>query len=214
LRKLNDYNNFIKNRPTSRKANIVIQEFESELLIYDLNINRAYCLNQTSAMVYQLSDGTRTITEIADEMSVKLRAKVTEDLVWFALAHLKKDNLLENTEQLSIPFDGLSRREVVKRVGLASVVMLPVISSIVAPRAANAASSACGGSCKTLGQNPCGELAECTCLPTGGNLDNLTCQGIPEISVCGGSCTTLGQNPCNGNAACTCLGVPGNLTCQ
>lgn len=36
------------NHPISRKANIVLQEFENEILIYDLSINKAFCLNRTS----------------------------------------------------------------------------------------------------------------------------------------------------------------------
>ena len=111
------------NKPISRKANIVVQDLESEVLIYDLTINKAYCLNQTAALVYQLSDGRRTVAEISELMSKELKTKVSEDLVWLALDGLKKDNLLENNEQFEIGYNGLSRRQVIKKVGLASMVM-------------------------------------------------------------------------------------------
>ncbi len=132
------------NYPESRKANIVVQDLENEVLIYDLSINKAFYLNQTAALVYQLCDGKNSVAEISDLMSKKLKTLVSEDLVWLALDGLKKDNLLENADEVPNHFAGLSRREVVKKVGLMSMVMLPLISSVVAPTAVNAAST-CGG---------------------------------------------------------------------
>jgi Coenzyme PQQ synthesis protein D (PqqD) len=86
------------NKPISRKANIVVQDLETEVLIYDLTINKAFCLNQTAGLVYQLADGRRTVAEISDLMSKELKTLVSEDFVWLALDGLKKDNLLENAD--------------------------------------------------------------------------------------------------------------------
>jgi hypothetical protein len=36
--------------PKSRQNDLVVQELEGEVLIYDLSINKAYCLNPTSAL--------------------------------------------------------------------------------------------------------------------------------------------------------------------
>ena len=130
------------NNPESRKTNIVVQELENEVLIYDLTINKAFCLNQTSALVYELADGTKTVSEISNLMSKKLKTLVSEDIVWLALDGLRKDNLLENADEVPNYFGGLTRREAVKKVGLASMVMLPIISSIAAPQAI-AAQSIC-----------------------------------------------------------------------
>jgi len=122
-------------KPLSRNTNIVVQDLESEVLIYDLNINQAFCLNATAGLVYQLCDGKKTVAEIRYEMSERLRTLVSEDLVWLALEKLKKDNLLENADELTDHFSGMSRREVIKRVGLTSMAALPLISSVVAPTA-------------------------------------------------------------------------------
>jgi hypothetical protein len=145
--------------PESRRNNIVVQETETEVLIYDLNNNKALCLNETSAMVYQLSDGTRTVTEISDQMSAKLKTLVSEDLVWLALQELDRENLLENQPQLKNKFAGMPRREAVKRVGLASLVAFPIITSIVAPPAVAAQSLAIcpmSGVCFPAGTPICG----------------------------------------------------------
>lgn len=129
--------------PKTRTTNTLVQELENELLVYDLKTNKAFCLNETSANVFQLCDGTKSVADISDLMSRKLKTLVSEDFVRLALNELKKDNLLENSDELKDFFAGMSRREMVKKVGLASMIAFPVISSVVAPSAANAAS---GGS--------------------------------------------------------------------
>ena len=63
-------------------------------------------------------------------MSVKLKFLVSEDLVYFALNQLGKENLLENKGKSVDHFGSLSRRQVVQPVGPASMVILPVIASI------------------------------------------------------------------------------------
>ncbi|HRH46794.1 MAG TPA: PqqD family peptide modification chaperone [Pyrinomonadaceae bacterium] len=92
------------NQPNSRKANIVVQDLENEVLIYDLNINKAFCLNQTAGLVYQFCDGRRTFAEISDLMSKELKTLVSKDFVWLALDGLKKDGLLENADELANHF--------------------------------------------------------------------------------------------------------------
>lgn len=128
-------------KPKSRKANIVLQELEGEVLIYDLIINKALCLNETSALVYQLCDGAKTVSEIRHLMSKKLQTWVSEDFVRLALNELKKEKLLEDGDEIGDFLAGMSRREMVKKVGLGSMVALPIVSSIVAPNAAMAQSN-------------------------------------------------------------------------
>ncbi len=129
-----------KNTPVSRKDNLVIQELEKELLIYDLSENKAFCLNQTSALVWQACDGTNNIAQISKFVGEKLNLPANEDLVWFAIDQLRKEKLIDN--ELPNHFEGIGRREVIKRVGLGTMIALPIVASIVAPRAINAASFA------------------------------------------------------------------------
>ncbi|MEK7725281.1 MAG: hypothetical protein AAB336_13085, partial [Acidobacteriota bacterium] len=111
--------------PLSKNENIVVQETDRELLIYDLVSNQAYCLNETSALVWQFSNGQNSIAEITDLMSQKLKTLVTQEVVWLALEQLKKDNLLENGEDFEIDYHGLTRRQIIKKIGLASMIALP-----------------------------------------------------------------------------------------
>lgn len=156
-----------KNKPRSRKDNIVVQDLDGELLIYDLNESKAFCLNQTSSMVWQSCDGKKTIAEISDEVGKQLNSKVSEDLIWLALDQLSKENLIENEIQENGKFAGLSRREVIKKVGLASVIALPMVSSLVAPMAVHAASGCVpvtGGCACAAGSGPNG--SPCTNVTT------------------------------------------------
>ncbi len=134
--------------PKSRKDNLVVQEIDGEVLIYDLNKNKAFCLNQTSALVWQACDGSRTVADIGETVGKQLKSQVSEDLVWLALDQLSKENLVEKQTVSNDKFKGLSRREVIKKVGLGTMIALPIVTSLVAPLAVHA-NSACvsGGTC-------------------------------------------------------------------
>lgn len=155
------------NKPLSRQSDILVQDLEDELLIYDLRINKAYCLNQTSALVFQLSDGVKTVSEISELMSQKLGVLVGEELVWLALQNLEKENLLGNSEELTDVLANLSRREIVKKVGLASMVALPIIASVIAPSPAAAQSANPSVRCQSPTECPSGNCASTFYLPVG-----------------------------------------------
>jgi hypothetical protein len=216
------------NYPKSRQENIVVQDCSDELLIYDLKINKALCLNQTSAMIYQTCDGTKTISEISKLMSRKLKKEVSEDFVKLALNGLKKENLLENPDELSHYFAGLSRREAIKRVGFTSMVALPIISSIVAP------SSVMAQSLLTLFQ-PCNSTPDCNpglnCVETD-NSQTLCCIGTNTVVGAPGEAVNTpvicaaSQSGCNALASLGCCSgkaaaesqpascPPGELICR
>ena len=64
---------------------------------------------------------------------------MSEDLVWFALNQLEKEKLLNEEKEIVNKFEGLSRREVIKKIGLTSMIALPIVASLVAPSAIHAA---------------------------------------------------------------------------
>lgn len=127
--------------PLSRKKDLVTQETDGEVMIYDISTNKAFCLNETSALVWQLCDGNRTVSEISKGLSEKLNSPANEDLVWLAIDQLKKENLIANKEELENKFEGMSRREVIKKVGLGTMIALPVVAGMVAPSSLHAAST-------------------------------------------------------------------------
>ena len=178
-----------KNNPLSRQGDIVIQELEGELLIYDLTNNKAFCLNETSARVWKLCDGQKSVSEMSHELGKQLNFAPSEELVWLALDQLKKDNLLENEQRIPLMFNNLSRREVIRKVGLASLIALPFIMHVTAPVAAQAQSFTC-----TSGAN-----GLCFCLDT--FCDPIANFGMP-VPVGNPGC----QDGCNVGVTCTCKG--------
>lgn len=130
----------MNNSPLARKSDLVIQESGDELLIYDLKTNKAFCLNETSALVWQLSDGTNSIKDIALRMTEKMKAPISGDFVLIATEQLNRDGLLDGSAAFADPFEDVSRREMIRKVGFASVVALPIVSSTIAPSATNSQS--------------------------------------------------------------------------
>lgn len=127
--------------PNARTDGLVVQEMPDEVLVYDLDTNKAHCLNQTAAFVWKSCDGVNSVTDITDVYQKQFGQNVPEDMIWLALDQLGEKNLLENPVEAD--FQGQTRREVIKRVGLAAVVALPIVASLTAPTAAMAV--ACSG---------------------------------------------------------------------
>jgi Coenzyme PQQ synthesis protein D (PqqD) len=127
-------------KPRSRKEKIVVQEVDGETLIYDLERNRALCLNATSAMVWQACNGKHTIAQISDLVGKKHDTQTNEDIVWLALDQLSKERLVEPEVDVAARFVGMSRRQVIKKIGVGSMIALPMVASLVAPPAIHAQS--------------------------------------------------------------------------
>ena len=141
--------------PVARKDGLVVQETADEVLVYDLNTNKAHCLNQTAAFVWKACDGNTSIDAISRRFEMEMGVKVDSDFVWLALDQLNGKNLLES--ELATTLSGQTRRDVIKKVGLAAVVALPVVASLTAPTSVLASSScACpSGVGDCLGQPGC-----------------------------------------------------------
>lgn len=148
--------------PIARKSGLVVQEVPDEVLVYDLESNKAHCLNQSAALIWRSCDGNNSVSEIAKLVEAQAGGKVTEDFVWLAIDQLSENNLLE--KQIASTFAGQSRREVIKKIGLASMVAIPVIASLVAPQSALAAQSCnCNnpGQCETPPNSACPSTTFC-----------------------------------------------------
>lgn len=122
-----------KQKSIARKHDIVIQEFKNDVLIYDLNIHKAFCLNHTSAMVWRLCKGIRSDWQIAEKMIIELKSFVCEDLVLLAMDDLDRNKLLEIKAETKLYFSQQNRRKIIKKIGLTSMIALPLVSTLIAP---------------------------------------------------------------------------------
>ncbi len=149
--------------PVARKEGLVIQEMPDEVLVYDLDTNKAHCLNQTAAFVWKSCNGRNSVADITKLVGDDSGNAVPEDLVWLAIDQLSEKNLLANN--LKADFNGSTRREVIKKIGLAAVIGIPVVASLVAPTSVLAVVTGCGISCTSSTQCS-GVCATCN-IPAG-----------------------------------------------
>jgi hypothetical protein len=135
-----------------------------ETLIYDLLTHKAHCLNQTAALIWSLCDGQSTVAEIVAKLETEFDPAISEQIVWLALQQLDDVNLLSG----GLPTVGqtITRRAVMRTIGLGAVTALPLVISNLAPTTAEAASCV-----------PKGEA----CTPS-----SICCKGtcIPALSIC------------------------------
>ena len=79
----------------AREESLIIKTLSDEVLVYDLNADKAHCLNRTAAFVWNNCDGRRSVSEIARLLREELQAPVDENVVWLALDQLERFKLLE-----------------------------------------------------------------------------------------------------------------------
>ena len=152
--------------PTARHDGLVIRELPEELLVYDSETHEAHCLNETAAAVWKQCDGRTSVPEIAAKLSATPGKDIDEDedVVWLALEDLWKRDLLVGAPA---PDDeaAMSRSQLLRRGGIAAAVAVPVVMSVVAPKAAHAATCIPSGSPCTPNQSTC--CPNTPCPPSG-----------------------------------------------
>ena len=117
--------------PKRRRQGIRVEEFQNEVLVYDLDRHDAHCLNGIAVSVWQLADGTLSVEEIAARID-GAGTEADEAVVWRALEELEKASLLDT----ALPTDTvtMSRRQIVGRLGWAAAI--PFVLSIAVPKPA------------------------------------------------------------------------------
>jgi hypothetical protein len=138
-------------RPRRREENLVVTEFENEVVVYDQRTHKVNCLSRTSAFVWTHCDGQTTVPQLAAQLREAVDPNLDEGVVWLALRQLDEANLL--AERVSLPANGTryTRRHMLKTGAAVAggAVLLPVITNIVAPTRAHAATFVlnCGVGC-------------------------------------------------------------------
>jgi hypothetical protein len=135
--------------PIACKDGLIIKEVEGETLVYDLKSHKAHCLNRTAALVWKHCDGKRTVQQLTSRLEADCGERVSAEVVWLALDQLERLGLLKESRERAPAVKRISRREVVRKIGISTAVALPLVTSILAPKAAQAAT--CTGP-----EEPCG----------------------------------------------------------
>jgi hypothetical protein len=145
-----------------KRLEMLSREVLDELLIYDHKKYLGHCLNQTAALVWKACDGRTTVSEIT-RMLQQVDPAIDEQVIYFALGKLKKAGLL--SEESVLETAKISRRDLVRRAGGIAILAIPVVTSMLMPTPARAASCfpaghlctnpalCCSGRCGILGIN-------------------------------------------------------------
>ncbi|HMF57635.1 MAG TPA: PqqD family protein [Pyrinomonadaceae bacterium] len=146
--------------PRARTDQIIFKELADETLVYDESRNEAHCLNRTAAFIWKHCDGRTSVAKMVRLLERETKMAAQDQVVWFALGQLHKSHLLEEPLAGTVKPARISRRDAIRALGIAAAVSLPLVTSIVAPTAADAAS--CGGQ-GTPCQNNSNCCPNCSC---------------------------------------------------
>jgi hypothetical protein len=126
-------------QPRARTERIIVKEVQDEVLVYDMDRDLAHCLNLSAAAVWKKCDGINTPAQIANFLRTESQANVTEDFVWLALDQLARDHLLDEPLEWPAAVPRFTRREAVRRISIGAAIAIPLVTSILAPTPAQAA---------------------------------------------------------------------------
>jgi hypothetical protein len=139
--------------PLARKQGLIVQKMPDEVLVYDQERHLAHCLNSTAASVWKKCDGQNSVARIAVLVARELQVAVPDEVVLLALDQLRKDHLLAPNAPIPSPLNSVSRRALIRTIGIGAVVALPAIISLTAPTPAAASTGlATGSPCTSNGQ--------------------------------------------------------------
>ena len=138
--------------PLARHDDLVVEHLGDEVLVYDIASDRAHCLNATAALVWQNCDGHTSVDKLGQLLEERLHCQGGEQLAGLALQQLSRNSLLAE-EHAGHASTLISRRSLIRALGLAAG-SLPLITSILSPTPAQAAT------CLAPGQ-PCTTSAQC-----------------------------------------------------
>ena len=150
--------------PAARSDRLVVQDLADEVLVYDTERHKAHCLNRTAAAVWRHCDGQTTVAEMIPRLQHDLSTPVNDAVVWTAVEQLGKARLLTGEIRPAGYAGGLSRREAMRLLGMAAVTV-PLVTTILAPRASEAVSCLPDGELCNLSSDCCSKSCDGTCCP-------------------------------------------------
>ena len=154
--------------PEARKDALLVEELPDETLVYDTKRYKAFCLNKTTASVWQKCDGRTSTEQISDKVCAELGIDPEKDpgtgtdLVTLALDRLARARLLSEPTCAALPAPRYSRRELAARLASLGGALIPVVLMITAPTAAAAATCISAAQCSS---NPRAYVGYCCCAP-------------------------------------------------
>jgi len=163
------------------KANLLFEELEEEILVYDVDRHRVHSLNPVAAFLLRNASGDLTIRELADAYGKVVGSSVPDQLVHLGLERLQRARLLKEGEFAPIPGrpeDSRTRREAIRRLALLGLA-IPTVMTVVTPTPAQAATLVTNQGCRRDGPANVGKCCtnHRTCILAEPKLNQYRCQG-------------------------------------
>ena len=117
--------------PKARRDGLVTSKVGDETVVYDTETNKASCLNRLTTVVWEACDGNTDISSLLDTVRGAGYQDATEQVVLMAIDQLEQAGLLEDYSQTdNKKREFLSRREMLRLLGIRSATVLPIITTI------------------------------------------------------------------------------------
>ena len=136
-----------------RQKKLIARWIGDELVLYEEETSTAHCLNRIAGEMWMACERQSSAVEVAELLRPKW-PDIEEKVAWASLSQMAAVGLLEETtDQESI---SMSRRELIRKLGITTAAVLPiVVTSLLIPPPAAAAS--CGALLQACGDTkpPC-----------------------------------------------------------
>jgi hypothetical protein len=109
--------------PRAKSENVVKINSQGEVLLFDSETRRSFSLNKPAAIIFSHCNGTTLFSYLSR------RYQLSEDLIYFTLDELQKENLLAETSYIS-PFAEMERSEILRRIKNNSAINIPKITAL------------------------------------------------------------------------------------
>jgi hypothetical protein len=141
--------------PLARSRGLTVEAFDADadLVVYDVERQRAHSLHAVAALVWRACDGRTSVGDIAARVADALDLPPNPQVVEDALRQLDMVGLLEpsaggsaSAEDAAAASDApVARRSALRRIGWAAAAAVPVVVSMAVPHAAYAQSVGIAG---------------------------------------------------------------------
>jgi Coenzyme PQQ synthesis protein D (PqqD) len=148
-----------------KQRKLIARKIGDELLLFDEETNTAHCLNGIAGDLWMACEREGSAVEVTEVLCPRW-PDIEEEVVAASLSKLAAASLLEETTAQENISQG--RRQLIRKLGFAAAVALPiVVTSVLIPPAA-AAASPCGGlgSLCGAGHPPCCVGTHCASVLT------------------------------------------------
>src|SRR5215210_5237323 len=140
------------------RSGLLRHELDGQVLIYDAREDRVHLLDTTTGHVFELLEqGNQSREGIVSELATRMDTMESESLLQLSLDELRKADLLDGPAAMA-PLSDITRRDLLRKVGLAgaAALLVPAIATLTATSAyAQASCLGTGAVCLRTGGLPC-----------------------------------------------------------